>query len=340
MAIEKIGVVGAGAWGTALAQTLSRAGRRVSLWCFEKELAEEINSRHENSLYLPGVKLEEGISATSDLAEMTAQQALLLVTPAQFMRQSCRQLRLLLPDPMPLVICSKGIEQESGKLLTQVLAEELPEAIPAALSGPSFAIEVAKGLPAAVTLACEDEKLRHELAAAIGQRNFRVYESSDLTGVEIGGAVKNVLAIAAGIVEGRKLGRSAHAALITRGFAEIMRLALAMGAKRETMEGLSGLGDLILTCSSPISRNMSFGKALGEGREMSDILAERNSVTEGMFTAAAVMKMAERLGVEMPICEAVRNIIWAGDDDEQYGAMSVDEAIEKLLSRPMRGQEG
>ncbi len=339
MEFQTIGVVGAGAWGTALAQTLALAGRDVTLWAHETQVVTALNEQHENTLYLPGVPLHAGIRATVDLAEIAGNEALLMVVPAQFMGDTARELARHLAPGTPAIICSKGIEIESGRLLTQVLAEALPTATIAALSGPSFAIEVAKGLPAAVTLACEDKGLAAQLARAIGHRNFRVYLSDDLIGVEVGGAIKNVLAIAAGIVEGKQLGKSAHAALVTRGFAELMRFALSMGARRETMEGLSGLGDLVLTCSSPTSRNMSFGHALGEGQSVADIQAARNSVTEGMYTAIPVVRMAAEHGIEMPICEAVRNIIWGGANGEQFPALSVDEAIERLLSRPMKAEE-
>ena len=338
MNLQKIGVVGAGAWGTALAQTLALAGRDVTLWGHEQACVADIRDHRENRTYLSGVKLHADIKVTCDLGEIAQNDALLLVVPAQFMGETVRELGRHLKPATPLVICSKGIEIESGKLLTQVLAEALPTATLAALSGPSFAIEVAHGLPAAVTLACEDKVLASDLANAIAHRAFRVYLSDDLIGVEVGGAIKNVLAIAAGIVEGKKLGKSAHAALITRGFAELMRFALALGARRETMEGLSGLGDLVLTCSSPTSRNMSFGHALGAGQDVADILAGRNSVTEGMYTAIPVMRIAAEHGIEMPICEAVRNIIWGGVEGESFPALSVDEAIEGLLSRPLKGE--
>ena len=344
MSIEKIGVVGAGAWGTALAQTLAKAGRDVCLWSFEPELVSMIGTAHENRTYLPGVRLDKRIKATGDLGEVANRDALLMVVPAQFMADIARELARHLAPDTPLVICSKGIEIDSGRLLTQVLAEALPKARLAALSGPTFAIEVANGLPGAVTLACEDKELAGELAKAINHRNLRVYLSSDLIGVEVGGAIKNVLAIAAGIVEGKKLGKSAHAALITRGFAEMTRFGRALGARRETLEGLSGLGDLVLTCSSPTSRNMSFGRALGEGQSVADILAARKAVTEGMYTAIPVVRIAQHHGIEMPICEAVRNIIWGGnagegEELEQFPALSVDDAIEGLLSRPMRAEE-
>ncbi|MCP4933264.1 MAG: NAD(P)-dependent glycerol-3-phosphate dehydrogenase [bacterium] len=339
MSMQKIGVVGAGAWGTALAQTLTSAGRDVTLWAYEKDEVSLILEHQENKTYLPGIRLDPAIQVTNDLAQIADNDALLMVVPAQFMRGTATQLAAHLKPNTPTVICSKGIEQGSGKLLTQVLEASLPKATIAALSGPSFAIEVARGLPAAVTLACEDTQLGAQLAAAIAHRNFRVYLSDDLMGVEVGGAIKNVLAIAAGIVEGKQLGKSAHAAVITRGFAELMRFALAFGAKRETMDGLSGLGDLVLTCSSPTSRNMSFGHALGGGTSVSDILAARNSVTEGMYTAIPVTRIAREKGIEMPICEAVRNIIWGGVEGYDYPALSVDAAIEGLLSRPIRGEK-
>jgi len=336
MDYQKIGVVGAGAWGTALAQTLAMAGRDVTLWAHEPEAVAAILADHENRTYLPNVQLDARIKATTKLAEIAQNDALLMVVPAQFMGGTARQLARHLAPGTPAVICSKGIEIESGKLLTQVLADALPTARLAAVSGPSFAIEVANGLPAAVTLACADKELAHQLAKAITHRNLRVYLSDDLTGVEVGGAIKNVLAIAAGIVEGKRLGKSAHAALITRGFAEMMRFGRALGARRETLEGLSGLGDLVLTCSSSTSRNMSFGHALGEGQSVLEYEASRNSITEGKYTAIPVVRIARQHGIEMPICEAVRNIIWAGVDGENFPTLSVDDAIEGLLSRPMK----
>ena len=340
MKYQKIGVVGAGAWGTALAQTLAKAGRDVMIWAHEQEVVDAIKSDQENQLYLPGVPLDPKIEATHELQDIVRSDALLMVVPAQFMRATASELARYLRPDTPVVICSKGIEQGSGKLLTQVMAEALPTAIPAALSGPSFAIEVAQGLPAAVTLSCEDRSMGEQLAQAIGYKHFRIYLSDDLLGVEVGGAIKNVLAIAAGIVEGKKLGKSAHAAVITRGFAELKRFALALGAKRETMEGLSGLGDLVLTCSSPTSRNMSFGQALGEGLDMKKFAASRNSVTEGMYTAVAVMRVAEEQGIDMPICEAVRNVIWGQDDDNNFPAMTVDQAIEMPFIAPYEGRDG
>ncbi len=324
------GVLGAGAWGTALAQVLVRAGRNVTLWAYEADLVEAINTRHENDLYLPGVALEPGLRATSDLAAMADADALLLVTPAQHLRRMAGGLRPFLRGGTPAIICSKGIEQGTGRLMAEMLAEALPQAVPAVLSGPSFAREVAEGLPTAVTLACADKEMAGKLARSIGLPTFRPYISSDLIGVEIGGAVKNVLAIACGIVDGKRFGASARAALTTRGFAELTRLALALGGRAETLAGLSGLGDLVLTCNSPQSRNMSLGMALGKGQVLAQVLGERISVAEGVFTATAVRDLARTKGIDMPIVEAVAAIV--------TGEASVDQSIDALLARPFTSE--
>ena len=325
--ISNIAVIGAGAGGTALAQVAARAGCRVTLWAREAEVAEAINRRHVNALFLPGIPLEATIRATTEMAEAATAEALLMVTPAQHMRRVLTELAPVVAAGTPVVLCAKGIEQETGKLLTEVLAETVPQAQAAVLSGPSFAAEVARGLPTAVTLACADETTGEALAHAIGLPTFRPYYSADLTGAEIGGAVKNVLAIACGIVEGKKFGESARAALTTRGFAELTRLGLALGARAETLTGLSGLGDLILTCNSVKSRNMSLGMALGEGKTLDEIMGARNSVSEGVHSAAAVVALAARHKVEMPIAEAVAAIV--------AGKAGVDEAIAALLARPI-----
>lgn len=328
--IDSVGVIGGGAWGTALAQTLRLAGRDVVLWAREPETVEDINSRHVNSLFLPGVALDHGLRATADLREIAARDAVLMVAPAQHVRGVARELRGLLRPGQPLVNCAKGIEQSSGRLLGQVLAEVLPETRHAVLSGPSFAADVARGLPAALTIASPDEGLGRVLAERLGYRHFRLYWSDDATGVELGGAVKNVLAIAAGIVEGKGLGASAHAALVTRGFAELRRFGAAMGARSETLMGLSGLGDLVLTCGSPQSRNMSLGRALGQGEKLADVLGARRAVTEGVYTASAVVQLAREKGVEMPIAEAVHAIV--------EGRASVNDAIAALLARPFKAE--
>lgn len=330
---EHIGVVGAGAWGTALAQVAARAGgpaRRVTLWAREPEIVEAVNAAHENKTFLPGITLEPTIRATSDMSAMADASAILMVTPAQFMRASLESLKPHVRPATPILLCAKGVEQGSHKLLTEVLAEVLPDAIPAVLSGPSFAAEVARGLPTAVTLACEDEALANRLMQALGIPTFRPYFSPDLIGAEIGGAVKNVLAIACGIVEGKKFGASARAALTTRGFAEMTRLGLALGARAETLAGLSGLGDLVLTCNSPQSRNMSLGLALGEGKTLDEIMGARSAVTEGVHSANAVVELAASLKIEMPISEAVAAIV--------TGKSSVDNAIMSLLTRPFKSE--
>jgi glycerol-3-phosphate dehydrogenase (NAD(P)+) len=325
-----VGVAGAGAWGTALAQTVCRAGRDTLIWAREPEVVVEIAASRTNAAFLPGVAIDHRLQATSDLAEVAARDIVLMVAPAQHVRAMGAKLAPHLAVGKPVVICAKGLEQATGKDLVQVLAESLAQATPAVLSGPSFAADVARGLPTALTLACADDALGARLAATLGSRPFRIYRSTDLVGVQLGGAVKNVLAIAAGIVEGKDLGASAHAALVARGFAEMRRLGEALGARPETLMGLSGLGDLLLTCGSPQSRNMSLGRALGQGQELAAILAGRRSVAEGVYTAAAVVKVAAAKGVDMPIAEAVHAIV--------EGRQTIDAAIEALLSRPLRAE--
>jgi glycerol-3-phosphate dehydrogenase (NAD(P)+) len=330
--IEHIGVLGAGAWGTALAMTAARAGRKVTLWCRRRDQAVGISARRENADYLPGVTLAPSIRATSDMRELAGCDAVFAAAPAQHTRATLNAFSVHARRDLPVVLCSKGLERGTLKLMSDVLIEELPSARPAVLSGPSFANDVAMGLPAAVTIACQDKTLGQELAAAIGQPAFRPYFSDDMIGAEIGGSVKNVLAIACGVVEGRRLGKSAHAALLTRGFAELVRLAVALGGKPETLQGLSGFGDLVLTCTSPQSRNMSLGFALGQGRLLKHVLAERRTVTEGVHTAPAVVTLAERHVVDMPICRAVAGIV--------SEKLSVDDAIEALLNRPFKVEAG
>jgi glycerol-3-phosphate dehydrogenase (NAD(P)+) len=329
-AMSSIGVVGAGAWGTALALTARRAGQDVVLWARRQEVADAVNSLHRNPGYLPGVALDPAILATTEHARVAAADIVLLVSPAQHLRTACRTLAPFWRPGTPAVICAKGIELSTSLLMQDAVAAELPNAPIAVLSGPTFAIEVARGLPTAVTLACGDAVLGQRLVEAIGTASFRPYWSDDVIGAQVGGAVKNVLAIGCGIVEGRGLGDNARAALITRGLAELTRLAVAKGGRAETLMGLSGLGDLILTASSPQSRNYSLGLALGQGRRLADILGERHSVTEGVYTAGAVMNMAAATGIEMPIATAVDAVINRGAD--------LDEAIRQLLSRPFRAE--
>ncbi|HEY0053069.1 MAG TPA: NAD(P)H-dependent glycerol-3-phosphate dehydrogenase [Caulobacteraceae bacterium] len=324
------GVIGAGAWGTALAQVCARAGLDVRLHAREPEVVESIGARRVNEAFLPGVELDEGIAATGELADLASCDLILAVPPAQHLRATLTAFAPHARAGQPLVLCSKGIERGTLSLMTAVAAEVTPDAPVAVLSGPSFAGEVARGLPTAVTLACADEALGRVLIAAIAGPRFRPYLADDLIGAEAGGALKNVLAIACGIVEGKGLGRSAHAALITRGFAEMTRLAVALGAEAETVAGLCGLGDLVLTCSSPQSRNMSVGLALGGGQSLADYMAGRRTVAEGVESAPAVRDLAARVGVETPICEAVAAIL--------AGEVEVDAAIEGLLARPLRAE--
>jgi glycerol-3-phosphate dehydrogenase (NAD(P)+) len=328
--VKTVGVIGGGAWGTALAQVAARAGLEPVLWARESEVVESVNAAHENQLFLPGVALEASIRATGELAEIAARDLIFAVAPAQHLRGVLQHLVQHFRAGTPVVLCAKGIEQGSLKLMTEVLAEALPGAAPAVLSGPSFAGEVARGLPTAITLAAPDEDLARDLAEAIATPTFRPYVSGDMIGAEAGGAIKNVLAIACGIVEGRGLGRSAHAALVTRGFAELTRLAVALGGRAETVAGLCGLGDLVLTCSSSQSRNMSLGIALGRGESLQAALAGKLSVAEGVASAPAVRDLARKLDVETPISDAVAAIL-AGETD-------VDAAIAELLARPLKSE--
>ncbi len=328
--MTKLAVLGGGAWGTALAQVAARARHEVVLWARDEGLVEQINARHENPRYLPDVALDPAIRATSDLAGAADCEVILLVAPAQHLRALAGRLAPVLIGERPLVICSKGIERGSGALMSEVLAEVLPGHPLAVLSGPTFAGEVARGLPCAVTLACAEESVGPALLNTLGSRRFRPYLSDDVIGVEVGGAVKNVIAIACGIVIGRGLGENARAALITRGLAEVARLSGAKGGQPETTMGLSGLGDLTLTCCGLQSRNYSLGVALGEGRALADVLAERHTVAEGVFTAEAVAALAAGLGVEMPICEAVHAVLNLGAD--------LGETIAGLLARPFRAE--
>lgn len=324
---QRVGVIGAGAWGTALAQAATRSGCTVRLWAREPEVVEAVNRDRENPDFLPDVILDPAIQATGDLAEACDADVVLMVVPAQFTRGVCRRL----PDvTVPLVLCAKGFERDTGALMTEVAAAEKPDATLAVLSGPTFAREVALGLPAALTIACADEALGYDLIHMLGSATFRPYWSDDPVGVQIGAAVKNVLAVAAGVIMGRQLGENARAGMITRGLSEIVRLGEALGARRETLMGLSGLGDLVLTATSLTSRNTSLGEAIGRGRSLDDVLGERRTVAEGVWTAAAIAGLAERHGVDMPICRAADAILHHGAD--------IDATIAGLLHRPFRAE--
>ncbi len=322
-----IGIIGAGAWGTALALVARRAGREVILQAHEPEVADAINRDHLNPAYLSGIALDPAIRAVTDPAQAAQADAVLLTMPAQHLRALMRKVAPAWRAGTPAVICAKGIEQDTGALLSEVLADELPAAPVAILSGPTFAAEVARELPTAVTLASTDPKLAEQMSRALGTAYFRTYTTADIVGPQIGGAVKNVLAIACGIVEGRGLGDNARAALITRGLAEMTRLALVKGGQPLTLMGLSGLGDLTLTCNAMQSRNFSLGVALGKGSRLIDILSARRSVAEGVFTASSVVALARRHHIEMPICQAVDAVLGRGAD--------LDAAIAGLLARPV-----
>jgi len=322
---QSISIIGAGAWGTALAAVAARAGRDVTLYARDAEHAARIARARENPR-LPGVPLADSIAVTADLATAARSDAVLIVVPAQHLRGAVMHLAPLLPHGTPLVACAKGIEHGTHKFMTEVIAEAAPNAIAAILSGPSFADDVARGLPTAVTLAAHEEQLAAALVQALGSATFRPYHSTDVRGVEIGGAAKNVLAIAAGIVAGRKLGASALAALTTRGFAELVRLGRAYGARSETLTGLSGLGDLILTCAGPQSRNFAAGFALGCGEPL-----PAGKLAEGQYTAPVLVELAATRGVEMPVAQAVAAIL--------SGAVTIDAAIEALMMRPFKAEE-
>ena len=320
----KIGVIGGGAWGTALAQVAAAAGDPVMLWAREAEVVSQINNNHENRLFLSGVRLSPTITATVDVDTLDGCEALLLVTPAQHMRSVLDGVDA---RSRPVILCAKGIEAGTQLLMSEVAKQVCPDAKIAVLSGPTFAHEVAGGLPTAVTLASEDSELAQRLAMRLARPHFRPYVSTDVIGAEIGGAVKNVLAIACGVVEGRGLGQNARAALIARGFAEMSRFGLARGSLAETLAGLSGLGDLVLTCSSTASRNFTLGKGLGEGRAAADLLAGR-TVAEGAFTAPVLRIAARAVGVEMPVVDSVCALL-SGDAD-------VDSVVAALLARPLK----
>ncbi len=328
----QVGIAGAGAFGTALALVAHKAGRRVSLWGRDREQIAAIRAAGENAAYLPGIAIPSAIEITSEPAALQAAEIILLVVPAQATRATAGQLAAFIRPGVPVIACAKGIEQATGLLQTAMLGERLPGARPAALSGPGFAEEIAAGLPTAVTIAAAEIGLADELCAALSSETFRPYASDDLAGVELGGAVKNVLAIACGIVIGRGLGESARAALISRGLAEMMRLGTALGARSETFMGLSGVGDLVLTATSALSRNTAFGTSLGRGRSFAELTGAGAPLVEGIHSAGIAADLAARHGVEAPIIAAVAAIV--------DGRLDVDTAMATLLARPLRREAG
>jgi len=326
--MQKIAVICAGSWGTAIAQIAANAGRDVMLWARESAVIDAINADHENPEYLPGISLSPKIHATASLEDaLKGADVVFMVSPAQHMRSVLEQMKPFMAEALPIVLCSKGIEVASGMLMSQVVRDIFPESPYLVLSGPTFAKEVARGLPAAATLATHNNAVGKQVAEAIRNISFRPYVTSDPLGAEIGGAVKNVIAIACGIVYGRKLGENARAAIMTRGMAEIKRMGMALGAKPETFLGLSGMGDLMLTCNSLQSRNFSLGVMCGEGQSLNEILTKSRQVIEGVATANSVLDFAKKHAVDMPICQAV--------NDTLHNGVSVDDTVEALMSRPL-----
>ncbi len=325
---KTIGIIGAGAWGTALAQVLSKGGRDVMIWAFEPEVCESINTAHENALYLPSISLHNSLGATTELNDILSRDIILMVTPAQHMADMLERLKDKFTDKHTVVLCSKGIELGTGRLLSQVAQEIIPNIKLAVLSGPTFAKEIASGLPSAATIAMTREDNCYALQAALGVEGFRPYVTTDMIGTQLSGAIKNVIAIACGMIIGQGLGESARAALLTRGVAEIARLAVAMGAQRTTLMGMCGIGDLTLTCTSMQSRNYSLGVALGEGKDINDILKTRQSVTEGVHTAQSALALAKSYAVDMPITQAVNDVL--------MGKLTRDEGIKEMLNKPFK----
>lgn len=324
---QSIGIIGGGAWGTALAQVFAGGGKSVTIWARETDVVTAINSKHENIPFLPGVMLHKNLKATGDLNEIAQNDILLFVTPTQFLRATLDPIKDAIKGKS-IVLCCKGVELNTGLLPSQIAKALLPNGKISVLTGPTFAAEIARGLPAAVTIAADNLADAKTLQETLSVKNFRLYASDDIIGAEIGAALKNVIAIACGIVHGRKLGESARAAVISRGLIEMGRLCAAMGGKRETLMGLCGIGDLTLTASSMQSRNFSFGAALGEGKKADEILGGRKAVTEGVYTAKAALDLAKKHNVDLPIAAAVNACA--------NESLAVDKAIEALLNRPVR----
>lgn len=328
--MNHIGIIGAGAWGTALGMAAQWAGAEVLFWDRDASVIDQIANTHMTNVPLQGLKLHPSLRATHSLEDLSQSDMILLVTAAQAIPEVANKLAQFLKPKIPIVLCSKGIQQDTGKLLTDRIKSALPHNPLAVLSGPAFAIEVAQSLPTAVSLAAENIEMARKLSQALTSKLFRVYPSNDIIGVQLGGAFKNVLAIASGIVNGMKLGQNAQASLVTRGLAELSALGEALGAKTETFMGLSGLGDIILTCTSLTSRNMKFGTLLGEGHSMQEIKKIHNKLAEGVFTTKAVMVLSKKLDIDLPICKCVNQILYENFD--------VKSAFEDLLSRPIRDE--
>ncbi|MCT4655657.1 MAG: NAD(P)-dependent glycerol-3-phosphate dehydrogenase [Cohaesibacter sp.] len=325
---QRISVLGAGAWGTALALNAARSGCDVVLWGRNREALETIATKRQLPSYLPGITFDQPLEVTQDLTEAADADCILMVTPAQTTAQIAQDIAFYVRKDTPVILAAKGLEKNTQRMMSEVLLDYLPQARAAVLSGPSFAADVARGLPTAVTIAAQTPLLAEQLSASLSNATFRPYASADLTGVQMGGALKNVLAIACGIVMGKEMGASAHAALMTRGFAEIQRLAIKLGAQRETLMGLSGFGDVTLSCSSRQSRNFSFGYDLGQGKSLSDLFGPNAKLSEGAYTARVAVELAGQHGIEMPVAQAVADVL--------DRSITIDEAVAGLMSRPLR----
>lgn len=328
--MKKVSIIGAGAWGTALALSCFRAGAQVKVWSISLDEVETINNRHENVYRLPGIPLDPSIQATTLPEDVVQTDVALFVIPAQVVRSVCETFKPLLPPHVPLIIASKGIEEKSSRLMTEVTREYFPESPLLVLSGPSFASDVAKKMPTAVSLAAEKLSISQNYAGLLSSPSFRLYASDDIIGTQIGGACKNIIAIACGILEGLEMGDNARAALVTRGLAEITRLGVAMGAKVETFLGLSGVGDITLTSLSTQSRNMSFGLALGKGTPLDELLSNKKMLTEGVYTVSAATVLAHKYGVDMPLTFALKELLYGGGD--------IQSLVDSILSRPLKAE--
>ncbi len=328
--MKKVSIIGAGAWGTALALCAFRAGSEITLWSISLEEVETINQRHENVYRLPGIALDPSLHATMNPEETSKADVAILVPPAQFMRSTCEIFRNVLPSHTPLIIASKGIEDDTSFLMSEIVEEYFPQNPLLVLSGPSFASDVAKKLPTAVALAATNLALSQKMASFLSSRYFRLYASEDMIGTQVGGACKNIIAIACGIIEGLELGDNARAALVTRGLAEMARLGCAMGGKLETFLGLSGVGDITLTSLSSQSRNKSFGLALGRGTSLDELLSNKKTLVEGIYTVSGAVVLAEKFHVDMPITFALNDFL--------KGRGNTETLIENLLTRPLRAE--
>ena len=325
--LKDIGILGSGAWGTALACILNKK-TNISLWTYEKETARQINKHKNNKTYLPGIKIPNNVRATNNLEELKTCKFIFICIPSQFIKKIILEFKKFYKKEMIIVVCSKGIEKNSKDLISEVIKKIIPKSKIAVLSGPSFAIEVAKKKPTAVTIASKNNKNAKKLAKLVNSKTFRCYYTNDIIGVQLGGVIKNILAIASGIIESQKLGASARAALMTRGLAEMMKIGVAFGAKESTFYGLSGLGDLMLTCNSELSRNFVTGLLIGKGKKIKEIIKSKKTISEGIINSKTIFNLSKKKKIEMPVCESVYKIL--------YKNVKIKETIEKILSRNIK----